>query len=198
MTPARTLAAAALMMVALALAVGVGALLADGLNDEIQHCDVAIVPGSKVELDGKPSQRLAARLDRAVELYRAGMFRAVIVSGGIGKEGYDEGAVMRDYLLAHAVPAGAIIVDSAGNNTMATARNSAALMRARGFGSALVVTQYFHISRTRLALRASGVAPVYAAHAHFFEWRDVYSTLREALALPVLLLSRPDRQASGA
>ncbi|MDC8757197.1 YdcF family protein [Janthinobacterium fluminis] len=177
------------LMAALLAASGGCALLADGLRDNVQRCDVAIVLGSKVELDGRPSARLAARLDKAAALYRAGLFPRVIVSGGLGKEGYDEAAVMRDYLVAHAVPAPAIIVDSGGVNTTATARNSAALMRAGGLRSAVVVTQYFHIPRTRLALRDSGVATVYSAHADYFEWRDIYSTLREAVALPVYWLA---------
>jgi len=171
-----------------ALVAGVGALLADGLRDDAVRCDVGIVLGSKVGPGGLPSSRLAARLDKAVELYRAGMFGSVIVSGGTGREGYDEATVMRAYLVARAIPAAAIIVDSAGVNTAATARNSAALMRARGLHSALVVTQYFHITRSKQALRASGVATVRGAHADLFEWRDVYSTLREAVAIPVYLL----------
>ncbi|HXA02077.1 MAG TPA: hypothetical protein VNW99_08820, partial [Cytophagaceae bacterium] len=34
----------------------------DGLSDEIERADVALIPESKVENDGKPSQRLKARL----------------------------------------------------------------------------------------------------------------------------------------
>lgn len=31
-------------------------IVIDGLNDEIGHCDVAIVLGNNVELDGRPSE----------------------------------------------------------------------------------------------------------------------------------------------
>jgi vancomycin permeability regulator SanA len=175
------------IMAGLLLAGGGCAIVADGLRDDARRSDVGIVLGSKVELDGRPSARLAARLDKTVELYRAGLFPKVIVSGGLGKEGYDEATVMRDYLVARGVPAAALIVDSDGVNTEATAKNSAALMRERGLKSAVVVTQYFHISRTKLALRNSGVATVYAAHPRFVEWRDVYSTFREAVAVPVYI-----------
>jgi vancomycin permeability regulator SanA len=177
------------VVAALLLAGGGCAIVADGLSDDARRCDVAVVLGSKVELDGKPSARLAARLDKAVELHRAGLVPEVIVSGGLGKEGYDEATTMRDYLVAHAVPAPAIIVDSAGVNTEATARNSAALMRARGYTCAVAVTQYFHITRTKLALRDAGVATVYGAHPDHFEWRDIYSTLREAFAVPAYWLT---------
>src|SRR5580704_13458675 len=88
------------------LVIGTVVLVVSGLCDDLGKADVGLVLGSKVESDGTPSARLRARLDRTLELYRAGYFPAVIVSGGIGKEGYDEAAVMRDYLVARGVPRG--------------------------------------------------------------------------------------------
>jgi vancomycin permeability regulator SanA len=172
---------------ALLLGVAVAALLFDGLTDDLSRSDVAIVLGSKVEPGGQPSVRLAARLDRAAALFDAGVVPRIIVSGGPGIEGFDEGVVMRDYLVGKSVPADRILVDSLGYNTAATARNSAAIMRANGMKSATVVTQYFHISRTRLSLRAQGIDPIRSAHAKLLEWRDVYSTLREVVAMVAYL-----------
>lgn len=62
----------------------------DGLVDNLGQCDVGIVLGNKVELDGTPSQRLQGRLDKAAELYKDKYFQYIIVSGGTGKEGFDE------------------------------------------------------------------------------------------------------------
>jgi uncharacterized SAM-binding protein YcdF (DUF218 family) len=97
----------------------------------------------------------------------------------VGVEGFDEAAVMRDYLVAHGVPTDAVIVDSAGVTTLASARNTLALARQHQFQSILVVSQYFHIPRSRLALRRFGIATVYSAHANYFEGRDLYSSFRE-------------------
>src|SRR5262249_55380336 len=110
--------------------------------------------------------------------------------GGTGKEGRSEARVMADYLAGQKkVPREAIIVDEYGNTTQATAQNSAAIMKERGLTSAVVVTQYFHITRTRHALRQAGVAIVSTAHARYFEMRDLYSIAREAIALPVYWLA---------
>ena len=155
------------------------ALVFSGLHDEIGRADVALVLGSKVELDGTPSPRLRARLDRTVELYRAGWFPLIIASGGTGKEGFDEAVVMRDYLVAHGVPSESVLVDSKGDTTYASARYTAEIVRERKITSVFVVTQYFHIPRARLALKRFGIATVYSAHAHWFEWRDIYSSPRE-------------------
>jgi uncharacterized SAM-binding protein YcdF (DUF218 family) len=118
-------------------------------------------------------------------MYRSKLAPTLIVSGGVGKEGFDEAVVMRDYLVRKGVPATAVIVDSLGVDTQATSINSAAIMRARGWSSAIVVTQHFHVPRTKLALQKAGVRQVTVTHARFVEWRDIYSTLRELVALPV-------------
>ena len=156
-------------------------LVGDGLTDRLGHADVALVLGSKVELDGKPSVRLRARLDRAAELYRAGYFPWIIVSGGLGKEGFDEAVVMRDYLVAQGLPADRLILDSHGDTTFASAQNTRTIATQRHFKSVLVVSQYFHLPRSRLALQRCGFGPVYSAHARLFEGRDGYSSLRETL-----------------
>jgi vancomycin permeability regulator SanA len=166
------------------------ALVADGLSDELAPTDVGIVLGSQVLPDGRLSERLQARLDAAVAQHRAGVFPRLIVSGGTGVEGVNEALRMRDYLLAQQVPAAAIEVDEHGVTTRATARNCAALMRQRGWTSATVVTQHFHVTRSRLALRAEGIATVNGVHAPFIEWRDLYSTPREAVALLAYALGR--------
>lgn len=150
-----------------------------GLRDDVAASDVAIVLGSKVELDGKPSARLEARLGKALELYRRGLFANIIVSGGIGQEGYDEARVMRDWLVANGVPAGSVIEDNRGATTWDTAMNSARIMKERGWQSALVVSQYFHVPRCRLACRKVGIAEVHGAHADYYAVRDFYSLPRE-------------------
>ena len=47
----------------------------------------------------------------------------------------------------------------------------------------MAISQYFHLTRCRLAFRQAGIAPVYSAHAKLWEWRDLYSTPREVVGL---------------
>ena len=154
-------------------------IVGDGLRDRPGRADVALVLGNAIEPDGRPSARLAARLDRAVEGYRHGDFPLIIASGGIEEGTWDEADVMSRYLVANGVPAADIIADNQGINTFASARFTARLMRERGWKSACVVTQYYHVPRARLALRRFGVGTVYSEHARFFEGRDPFSILRE-------------------
>jgi len=46
---------------------------------------------------GEPSPRLQSRLDKAFDLYSKNYFQQIIVSGGLGKEGFEEALVMTEY-----------------------------------------------------------------------------------------------------
>ncbi|WP_232242456.1 YdcF family protein [Paenibacillus sp. GSMTC-2017] len=164
-------------------------VIIDGLNDELKLVDVAVVLGNKVEVNGQPSERLKARLDKSVELYNGGYFTNIIVSGGIGKEGFDEAKVMKSYLIDKGLPEDKIIEDNNGYNSYMTAQNTSKIMDELEFDSAMVITQYFHISRTKLAFRKMDIKEVYSAHANIFEFRDIYSIIREFPAYYKYLLA---------
>ncbi len=155
-----------------------------GLTSRPRPADVAIVFGSLVR-DGQPSPRLAARLEAGRKLYAEHLAKRLYVSGATGKEGYDESAVMRAWLLAHGVPDSAVVRDSLGRNSHLTGVNAAAFMKAHGLKEATVVSQYFHIARATLACEQQGIDVTGASAAVHMEWRDLYSLGREMVALPV-------------
>ncbi|MCX6853231.1 MAG: YdcF family protein [Verrucomicrobia bacterium] len=164
-----------------ALVLGTLILVLAGLRDDVGKADIALVLGSKVELSGMPSDRLKARLDKTIELYQAGWFTVVIASGGVGKEGFDEAEVMRDYLTAHGIPKDNVLMDSKGNTTFDSAQNTHQIMQQRNLSSVFVISQYFHIPRSRLAMKRAGIAEVRSASPQYFEARDLYSAPRELL-----------------
>ena len=172
------LAAAVVVLFLLAVTV----LVMAGMNDRLADADVIVVPGNTIGPDGRPVPRLQARLDAALQLFRDRHAPVIFVSGGTGKEGFDEALSMSRYLIEKGVPASAIIVDSAGFDTEATARNAAAFMRTKDLRTALVATQYFHVPRMKLALERHHVQVIGNLHPHFFEVRDLYSTPREVVA----------------
>ena len=141
-----------------------------------------MVLGNKVELDGKPSKRLQGRLDRAVELYEKEYFKYVLVSGGTGKERWDEATVMKSYLVEQGVPDEIVLLDQEGYNSFMTAQNTKTIMNEMDLNSATIISQFYHMTRTKLAFRKVGFDKVYTAHAKYFEIRDVYSLFREFFA----------------
>jgi vancomycin permeability regulator SanA len=162
-------------------------IVADGLVDEREKGAVGVILGSTVNADGTLSERLTKRLDKGVELYRDSIIGLVVVSGGLGKEGFYEGTKMAQYLRAQGVPGNKIIIDNAGITTAATARNFRSMHLKPG--AVIVVSQYFHISRTKLAFRNEGYAHVKGVHADYFEARDLYSIIREFFGFYKYLLN---------
>lgn len=157
-------------------------IVADGLRDDGRKADYGVVLGNKVNEDGTLSRCLEKRMECALQLYRDGRVRGLIVSGGLGKEGHYEGDKMRDYLTAHGVPTEVITVDNDGYNTRATVRNTLRMSDSLGFGSLIVVSQYFHITRTKMLFRRMGFENVTGVSPRFFELRDIYSLAREFAA----------------
>ena len=81
------------------------------------------------------------------------MGQKIIVSGGIGKEGFDEAKVMASYLIEKGVPTEKIIRDNEGNTTYDSALNCRSILNDSNAQSVIVVSQYFHLLRSKIALR---------------------------------------------
>ena len=177
------------LLVVATFAIGAGLVAFDGLHDRLGKADVGVVLGNKVEPNGQPSLDLATRLDEAGDLYRQGYFPTVIVSGGVGPGAYDEPAAMRAYLLRQGVPEAAIVLDRGGVNTRATAADTARWMRTRGLSRVLVVSQFYHLSRSRLAFERCGVRTIYTAHGWRFSTRDVFGLGRDTVGYAVYWLT---------
>lgn len=157
-------------------------IVSSGFRDQPGPAAAALVLGNKVEESGVPSDRLMRRLLAAHALYRTGNVKQFVVSGGLGQEGHDEAVVMRHALVALGVPAAAVIIDSAGVDTMATARNYALLSKIHGLGSPVIVSDYFHIERVRLALAKCGIRTEFQQHALFdFHIKEIWYVPREVI-----------------
>jgi uncharacterized SAM-binding protein YcdF (DUF218 family) len=166
-------------------------LIMDGLTDELGPADAIVILGSRINSDGKPSYRLKARLNRGYDLYQQGFSRKIVVTGGVGREGYSEAQVMADYLKALGVPSSALLLDKNAKNTYQNALFTQRIAKVHGFHSVILVSQYFHITRAKLAFRKVGFQNIYSAHASMPpELRDLYAVLREWLILDNYLMGK--------
>ncbi|MDV7699216.1 YdcF family protein [Chryseobacterium soli] len=154
-------------------------IIIDGLSDNGRKADLAIILGNKVNENGTLSERLIKRLESGVFLYRQHRVKTILVSGGLGKEGFYEGDKMKEYLIHQGIPDSVIIVDNKGNTTRATVDNTIKLKEKYPFNSAIVVSQYFHVTRTKKLFKDKGFTNISSVSPHYFEWRDLYSILRE-------------------
>ena len=145
----------------------------------VPEAPVALVLGAGV-VGGAPTPMLARRLDISAQLYRAGKVEAILISGDNSREEYDEPTVMRDYLLASGVPAGALVLDYAGFDTWDSC------VRARtvfGATKVTVVTQVFHLPRAVTLCRTAGLDTFGVGDDSSKRWVSTYGlAAREFLA----------------
>ena len=160
----------------------VSAIFIDGGNSDNFKADVGIVYGNKVELNGRPSTRLSARLSAAVFLYDSNLVKKLIVSGGVGKEGFDEAQVMAEYLLDSGVAGSDIYIDSNGYNSHMTSVNAFKLLDDSSSVVVVAISQKYHLSRVKMSLNNAGFENVYGFSPDYSEARDIYAYFREVVA----------------
>lgn len=125
-----------------------------GEVEEVPRAEVAIVPGALVMPNGEMSAMLAARVERAAALWRAGRVEKVLVSGDHGGWDYDEPGTMREALVRLGVSPRDVFEDHAGFDTWATMVRARSIFGAR---DAVVVTQGFHMPRALYLADAAGL-----------------------------------------
>jgi vancomycin permeability regulator SanA len=155
----------------------------DGITDTGSAADCAVVLGAGVRSDGLPNAVSRTRLDTALKLYEANKVRAIIVSGGdpVKGEGYSESESMARYLVSHEVSPKAVVQDHNGTNTDATARDLVAIMKEHHFHTVMIVTSYYHMTRTKMALKHEKISDFFQAHAGTVRKEDFFSVAREVL-----------------
>lgn len=123
----------------------------------VPHHRAAIVLGTRVYPNGELAPRLASRVDKAIELYKAGKVDKLLMSGDGRPAGYEEPQHMRDYAIKQGVKPEDIATDLQGLRTYAS------MYRARhvyGIESMVVVTQGFHLDRSLFYCREVGIDAV--------------------------------------
>ncbi len=157
------------------------------LPGDVRPERVAIVFGARIYSDGRLSPMLRDRVETAVRLYEAGQVEKLLMSGDNRFDEYDEPGQMMDYALSRGVPAEDIQPDYAGRRTFDTCYRAREIF---GLGSAVLVTQEFHLPRALFTCDQLGLDVVgVAADLQRYSRRSLaWSTVREIPALLVSLI----------
>ena len=128
-----------------------------GERDQAAPADVIIVLGAAA-YDARPSPVFEERIRHGIDLYQRGLAKHVIFTGGFGKGArFSESQVARRYALRHGVPARAILIETASRTTWQNLQQAAALMKARGFKRAIIVSDPLHMARALRLSRELGI-----------------------------------------
>lgn len=118
----------------------------------------AIVVLGAAQYAGHPSPVLRARIDHALDLWRAGYAPVLIFTGGMGTgDTTSEAAVSAHYARQHGVPDNAMLLESHGRTTAASMRAVAEMLHARGSRTAVLVSDPFHMFRLWILARRFGI-----------------------------------------
>ncbi|EQA35198.1 hypothetical protein LEP1GSC047_1608 [Leptospira inadai serovar Lyme str. 10] len=119
----------------------------------LKPATVAIVPGASVYKNA-PSPVLKDRLDCALELYRQGKVRKILLSGDNGSRYYNEVKPMLTYVLERNVNQRDVFVDHAGFRTLDTLVRAKEIFQVK---DAIFVSQKFHQPRAAFIAKKIGL-----------------------------------------
>lgn len=143
---------AAVLAALLSFAVLLGVVLS-GAHDSITgEPKVMVILGCKVESWG-PSILLQDRLDKALDYLEDHPDLTIVASGGQGPDEHQsEAQCMYDYLTAHGVDGGQILMEDQSHNTWENVCFTQELLQAEGVDTSemLVVSNGFHLARVRM------------------------------------------------
>jgi uncharacterized SAM-binding protein YcdF (DUF218 family) len=128
----------------------------DGV-DRPRQADAIVVLGA-AQYAGHPSPVLRARIDHALNLWRAGVAPLLVLTGGVGKrDTTSEAAVSASYAMRHGVPESAIMLETEGRTTSESITSVALVLTARGETSVVLVSDPFHMFRVWILARRHGL-----------------------------------------
>jgi uncharacterized SAM-binding protein YcdF (DUF218 family) len=174
-------------------------IVVQGRHDDAQQVaggrvGAALVLGA-AQWNGDPSPVLRARLDHALDLYRRGQVRQIILTGGVGVgDTTSEAAAGKQYLLEQGMPPDALLLEDQGTTTWESLRNAVPLARAHRIGAVLLVSDPFHMLRSLKMARDLGLiaygSPTRTSPISGSTLEEARYVVREAWAYLVYLFAR--------
>jgi uncharacterized SAM-binding protein YcdF (DUF218 family) len=128
-------------------------------TDTARPAEAIVVLGT-AQFNGWPGPVFQARLDRALALWQEGYAPLIVVTGGkMPGDGYTEAEAALAYLTSAGVPPEAILAEYTASDTWESMQRVAAILRPLGIDEVIVVSDGFHIFRSRMMARDVGLQP---------------------------------------
>lgn len=130
-------------------------------QDNKKPADAILVLGAKINRDKALNPCLVARVEHAVELYKAHYAPKLVVSGGVDKEdNVNEAQEMKRIAMSLGVPEHDILLESESTSTYENMLLSKKILDEAHMNSIIVVTEPFHLPRALLAAKKVGLKAV--------------------------------------
>jgi uncharacterized SAM-binding protein YcdF (DUF218 family) len=127
------------------------------MRDEARPAEAIVVLGA-AQYNGRPSPVLKARLDHALDLYNHGLAPAIITTGSYGTDpNFSEAEVGRKYLVQNGAQVDDIVTEQGSGTTYDSIRAVSRVLKGKGWNSALVVSDGFHLYRAKKMFADNGI-----------------------------------------
>lgn len=128
--------------------------------------ETAIVLGAAVD-DEEPSPVFAARIDHAVDLYRAGRIKRLLLTGGRSQEdSLSEAEAGAAYARKKGVPAASILLEDQSRTTRQNLENAKLVLKDSASAPVLIVSDPLHMRRAMAMARDVGLDALPSATSH--------------------------------
>ncbi|MEI8068810.1 MAG: YdcF family protein [Actinomycetota bacterium] len=137
-----------------------------GRSSGAREVDAIVVMGV-AQYDGRPSPQLQARLDHVLTLWKEGVAKLVVTTGGNQPgDRFTEARASADYLVAGGIPESAISMEDIGATTLQSLQGVAEILHSRGLSSVEIVTDPYHALRSRLIAQDLGLTAYVSPTEH--------------------------------
>jgi len=155
------------------------------VRDEAQTADAIVVLGA-AQYNGHPSPVLKARLDHALFLFDKGYAKSIITTGSYGPDdNFSEAHVGTLYLIQRGINPDHIITQQGSGTTRDSIRAATVLMRGKDWKTALVVSDGFHLFRSKKMFEDEGItayaSPVPNSPIEAASTRRFWYSMREVM-----------------
>jgi uncharacterized SAM-binding protein YcdF (DUF218 family) len=135
----------------------IGAIYRQARTDGARPAEAIVVLGT-AQYNGWPGPVFRARLDRALTLWQEGYAPLIVVTGGkMPGDGFTEAEAAWNYLTEAGVPPEAITAENAASDTWESMQGVAELLRPLGVDEVILVSDGFHLFRSRMMARDVGL-----------------------------------------
>lgn len=126
-------------------------ILQNATFDNKYHSDAIIILGSRTRANDSYNPCLYERVNHGVNLYKAGLAKKIIVSGGYNPDDrYFEAEDMRKIALSLGAKDQDILLEKKSTSTFENLSFSKSLMTSQGLKSSIIVTEAYHSPRANL------------------------------------------------
>ncbi len=154
--------------------------------------DAIVVLGAS-QWNGRPSPALKARLDHALELYKANVANYIVLTGGIAKgDTISESRVGKNYLNKRGIANSKIIIEEDGKTTKESLKKVSEIKKRYDFKSILFVSHGYHLYRIKKIAADYDMGNVYSSAVEIKDPERKFKLIFKESLITILYIFIPD------